>query len=521
MAWVLLALRTMANALLKNDSGHLGLRIFFLLSIFLTVATPYSAKGALTCASLFSEIGNSKRTGFGDLFERVSPSIQNSRLKLVSQEAWPVEIYEPMDKVGISSNNRGTYRVFTKQVFESGDLQIEVLDSAVASGRPVSFFDELRKIDYREFHFIKIPESAHFPDVKAELDAGADPEYFYNRWGPAFPTEWGRKAEANAIHDGKQKQKKSVDEILNFVFPLYKERRHWTDDFIKSLTKKAYESMDNTRYIIVRKKSTDPSKISPIIATIGVTRVTYGRVRFFNKVTRSWEEYTGAFGNRYIDDNYTGSSGRRYGFSTPDLWLSKPDLLPMEKVFGNEAFLPRPVAKDSLDKETSIASANHFFKNAFSGFSYVDKKAEQGRLRGWVWPSGIEPDLERPIEFSSGQIFEPTKFAVAKDDEMRNSAKQEVLAQLFSAVFPNNNYAANNGASQYLYTYNDHDGTIMYKRMGFKDLTSVQPKVVDGTKWFALGLSPQDLTNQLLNKSQLTEAQAVEIMKRLESSARP
>jgi hypothetical protein len=437
-------------------------------------------------------------------------------MQLVSEETWPIQTLKPLDKNGIYSHNEGTYRVFTKKVFHSGDLQIEILDSNIERGRPAHFFEELRKINHQNFEFPNALPTAHIPDLKAALDAGEDPAYLYNRWGLVFPLEWGRKAEANMVEAGLMKQKLAVEEVLDFVFPLYRERRHWTDEFIESLTEKAFESMNDTRYVVIRKKPNGSNKNSPIIATIGLTKKTYGRVKFFNSITQMWEERTGSFGGTFDENNYS-ETHLGGDIPLPDMWTKSVELLPMEKVFGETAFLPRPATLQTFQIPSEL-SVNALLKNALAarGFGLAKRAANSRFAR--QWPEGIEADLTKPVEFYSGQIFEPTKFAVAKGEELRSYAKKEILMQIFAAVFPESQNSTDSLKRQFLYTYNDHDGTIMYRRLGFNGLPAVKPKFVDGTEWYALGLSPEDMANQLLHKSQLSDEQAAEIIDRLENS---
>jgi hypothetical protein len=122
--------------------------------------------------------------------------------------------------------------------------------------------------------------------------------------------------------------------------------------------------------------------------------------------------------------------------------------------------------------------------------------------------NGIDPDFTQPITFSTGQIIEPVKFGVAKEEDLRGVAYVEILKEMFAAVFPTDLNPKFTKDGQILMTYNDHDGTVMYRRMGFSVPGEVPKKIVDGIEWTPLLMTPEKLTSEIISKKGLTEEDA-------------
>ncbi|MDZ4663225.1 MAG: hypothetical protein SGJ18_16565 [Pseudomonadota bacterium] len=437
--------------------SEIHFRIGFL-SKLLTVSLLFSSNAIarFDCQKLFSE----QVPNFNVAFDQVTSIWNDSHLTLVSREVHPTVDYQ-----SIGPLHQGNYRVFTHQIFSAELFNVEVLDSTNILDHPIT-------------------------DNKFS----------------------SQKYSKKAIKNGRHRQAQLLNEILDFVLPLYKERRGWSEEFITHLRRKAHESIDHTRYIVVRDKSGN------IVATLGLSRATYGKVKFHNKITQKVEELTGPFGRRFSDDNYQGLYDNTYGvgYALPGLWGKPIPLLPMETLFSEKAFLPRPSTREDLepDLQQQFGAANTILKQR-ELFLRTDYRGTEKFI--WKWPKGAEPDLDKLIEFSVGQIFEPTKFAIAKDKELRQFAHKEILLQLFAMIFSGRGSPIDEMQNQYLYTYNDEAGIALYRRFGFEKLDNVKSQIVDGTRWFVLGLSPRRLSNFLLNHKNISEDEARNILESLQA----
>jgi hypothetical protein len=291
-----------------------------------------------------------------------------------------------------------------------------------------------------------------------------------------------------AVQHGRAKQTAIIDEVLNFIFPLYAERRGWTQEFIADLRAKAHASADSTKYIVVRDKNTNE-----ILATMGLSRAPFGKALFRDEASQQWREVSGAFGETIAQDGL--------GPNAPKLNLldSAVPILPMEKYFG-KALLPRPAVFDFVTR-----AMKDKFGNWTRWFSADNSKK-----------SKFVPAAADPFFSGSGIIYEPTKFGVAKNSESRKIAHAQVIRELFSAVFDlryENQFLLN---GQQLYTYNDKSGIRLYQSMGFK-LMSEKPITKDGTDWYLLKLSPKDLIEQMKSDRFGSEAETQLLVEKIQS----
>jgi hypothetical protein len=286
---------------------------------------------------------------------------------------------------------------------------------------------------------------------------------------------------------GRELQTKLINEILDFILPLYAERRGWSQEFIADLRTKALASADSTKYILVRDKQT-----GEILATMGLTRAPYGKAILRNGKTMEWQEAEGPFGETIAQD----ALGPR--LPTLDLLGTKIPTLPMEKYLGK--LLPRPAVIDFVTRAVG---------SRLTG------------LASWLQPKNsnhvkIQPSVYDPLFLSSGTIFEPTKFAVAKNFAAKKIARTQVIRELFSSVFDlryQNEFIMN---GQELYTYNDRNGVRLYQALGF-ELMSDRPINKDGTDWYLLKLSPHNLMNTMKSDQFMSDDQTKDLVEMIEN----
>lgn len=286
----------------------------------------------------------------------------------------------------------------------------------------------------------------------------------YGRKGKFVPERELEHAENDALKEGRSKQKDYLDEIMAFIFPLYAKRRGWSEEFIEQLYKKTFETADNTKYIVVREKLPDgtPGKI---IGAIGITKADYGKVKFFD-TNLGWVEVTGRSGSSAMEDNHV-ISGRQY---SPMLWGGSVGALPGEKYLDIQ--LPRPAISEHVERPVSG------FLPVGANYSY---------------------DPAKGASFSTGRIYEPVRFGLAKSKTLRGVTYSEILLELFSTVFASDRSPEFNLNGQRLYTYNDDSGMSLYRPMGFKPIPGVPKINKDGSDWTALELSPATIMEKILD----------------------
>lgn len=285
------------------------------------------------------------------------------------------------------------------------------------------------------------------------------------------------------IHDnGRETASELLDEILDFVLPLYIERRGWPKAFTQELRKKAHETITSTKYIIVR-----DSQSQRIVGCIGLSRAPYGKAVFRNESDWNWIETTGAFGST-VDQDFSHSKipeTRRLDSPVP--------LLPMESYLGISP-LPRPMTVELFTRG---------YRQQVESFGMVD-----GGMH-------IVPSAFDPFYAGSGIIFEPTKFAIARDLNTRGLTHTLVIKELFSAVFDLRYSKDALLQGQMLYTYNDEDGVRLYRTMGFEAMPATVKK--DGVDWTLLRLTPQRLLEVFEKHAQQVARYSKEIAESFEA----
>lgn len=286
---------------------------------------------------------------------------------------------------------------------------------------------------------------------------------------------WAFKLQKEMVSTSSAKQIKHLQEILAFICPQYAKRRGWSQEFVDKLYQESLESLFNTRYAVVRKK-TARGKPGSIVATIGLTKAPYGKVVYFNKITQQWEERIGPFGQSYLSAKYSVDRWDQMErlYQHPNWWQWPAPILSFEKNLPFDNRLPRPAVLES------VLTSKDFPKDAFTDY-FV----------------GMQVDTSKPIYFNHGQILEPTKFAVAKDFENHGIAYANLLTQLFSAVFTSDADPEFNLYGQAFYTYNDRSGIPLYKSMGFETMASQPPQIIGGTSFWSLQLSPLKMLQAL------------------------
>ncbi len=374
--------------------------------------------------------------GFDHENLQTSPRIYNSVWKQEGAGPAPVAFERfPIQFVSHSNN----YRYVTRSTYESNDLFTEVIDTRI----------------------------------------GRDSQDLARRSNVLYPSL--EKKENYQISDGRLKQKQYLDEIMSFIFPLYAKRRGWTEEFIRKLYKKTFETADNTKYIVVREKTSD-GKPGKILAAMGLTRAPYGKIKFFNKTTNKWEEDTGPFGS--VHDYF--QEGKVNLADDPSKWQDPVYILAMEQYLG--VHLPRP-----------------------SHIEYIQRPTQDKNL----FPRSPIADYSKPIFGYTGQIYEPVRFGVAKKGDLRGQAYSAVIIEIFKAIFSSERSDFFNLNGQYLYTYNDPAGVSIYKAMGFKPVSSFGPVTIDNENWTVLGLSPTDVIAKAKDPAFLASKASEEFAKQL------
>ncbi len=404
-----------------------------------------------------NESGASEFDFFFSSAKQTGPNFRLSRANLTGQEN-QTERYRIVRRVPVSaaSGRLETFRYFTTWEHTTDNLVVQIHDTEMGTDAPSEFPMFLRRsgLDWRAVW------EKHYQSLG--LPSGHGFRHQFDSMMGALEASW--KSETELLNVGRQEQVKMLDEVFEFIAPLYEIRRKWSKEFIQGLYKKALASLDVTRYIIVRRKTADGS-IGPIVAVLGLNRAPYGKLIQFNEATNEW-------GNHYLPG--MSAFANSFGYTLPafhdqpffDEFGSAREIprLGMEDYFGKNFWLPRP----------SILE--------------VAVRPSGAQLPGL----GENRTTSHGLYFQTGQIYEPVKFGIAKDKDLRGLAYSEIILELFRSVFSDQRDPEFNSKAQFLYTYNDHSGAL-YKAVGFKDLNSGPTQSQDGLDWTLLGLSPESL----------------------------
>jgi hypothetical protein len=286
--------------------------------------------------------------------------------------------------------------------------------------------------------------------------------------------------------EGKRRQQSFIQEVLDFIIPLYKDRRHWSEEKLEALKKHSFETMDMTRYIRVKNEKGD------VVSMIGLTTASYGKVHFFDDNKKSYVEMIGPFGSAYMAEK-TGTTLDPSQIPPPFFWNQSVDVLPVE----TEGFqpLPRPSVPDDNIGLTSMDMRNRLmFDTTISDLGY-------------------KMDLDKPFYFSTGRIIEPVKFGVAKNLADFGVSNVEVLAQLLMSIFPNEFSDRFNTDGQMVITYNPIEGARMYGLLGFEKYGP--PILIDGKEWYSLVATPKSLLKGINRVRNMRSQEAEEILNTL------
>jgi hypothetical protein len=393
--------------------------------------------------------------------------------KAIAVEAYLIESEDWIDQKDFALAY-SQHRILKKARFESEHVFVDIVDTEIRWGLPPQVVSKAKALGL---------------DVDALL--GQNEANLFNHKDPKA-ADLLKSAQLSALQEGRVQHLSALKEILDFTFPLYRDRRGWNENFIKDLNEKAAQTLNSTRYIIVRKKLAN-GKEGPIIANMGLTRAPYGAIEFFNKATGRRERHFGPFGSAYELSFISEVDAGLRGYAPAKLWGQPVPAVPTEAIFGTGT-LPRPLVADwpfLVDSTMASRMVEDFAKRHIP-----------------LSRNGIDPDFTQPVTFSTGQIIEPVKFGVAKEEDLRGVAYVEVLKEMFAAIFPTDLNPKFTKDGQILMTYNDHDGTVMYRRMGFSVPDEVPQKIVDGIEWTPLLMTPQKLITEIISKKGLTEEEA-------------
>lgn len=287
---------------------------------------------------------------------------------------------------------------------------------------------------------------------------------------------------------GNKEKKAFLKEILDFIIPLYRERRGWNEDKIQDFIANAYKTLDSTRYIVIRDRK------GKIRAALGLTLVEYGKVRFFDLNSNSIVELVGIYGTAQNTRHYP-ERRLQDRMPIPVNWHSPVELLPAE----TEGFqIPHLGVLDHLD---------------------LSQKEINRRLQPFLRTlelTGWRVDTTKPIQFFSGRKGEPVKFGVDKNLEDYGLSNVDVLTQMLNSVFPtelNRDFQLN---GQFLATYNTPEGVRMYRRLGFQKVENSKQIEKDGTTWILLLASPQSVVEAISQIKYMKSDEAEEILRVLQ-----
>jgi hypothetical protein len=284
------------------------------------------------------------------------------------------------------------------------------------------------------------------------------------------------------LKEGQKKQRAHIQEILDFIIPLYRERRGWDEKKVQDFSENAFKTANSTQYIVIRDRK------GKIRAVLGLTSVEYGKVRFYDKKSNSIVELTGSYGSALLVRQGKNLIDKDR-IPVPEIWRSQVEMLPVETE-GFQIPYPGVLERTQLSPEETELRLKH---DTF--------------LKGL----GYDADWTKPVEFYTGRKSEAVKFGVDKNLENFGLSNVEVLTQMLSAVFPSEMSKEFNKKGQILVTYNTADGVRMYGRLGFKRIPGAEPIVLGGQNWYALYASPESVLEaiQKIQYEKSDEAQKI------------
>jgi hypothetical protein len=202
--------------------------------------------------------------------------------------------------------------------------------------------------------------------------------------------------------------------------------------------------------------------------------VNYGAVKYFDKVKRGWRISMGPMSA--LEDGMSimnPQGGSSFDFTK---WSAPIEILGIE----DEKLLPRPLINVAHLKPIKL-----------------DFRLEKQMLE--LLPPGIYPDLSKGAIFYEGRIGEPTKFKVAKKDELRGVAYEDIISNL-TDIFPITRSTFFHLWGQAFYTYNPEDiGVALYRNLGYPLSPGLPPIPVGNEMWPMQENYPGNLHNN--NKS--------------------
>lgn len=227
--------------------------------------------------------------------------------------------------------------------------------------------------------------------------------------GTALQTAKGLSAERELLYqEGARRQDQCIKDVLDFAVPLFRERHpDWTESDIEKFKQQAYKTRDSTKYFVKRDSAGN------IIATMGLSFVDYGKVKFFDLNRKNWIEMVGPFGSSFMLSQH-GIRQRARQLPIPSYWNRPVDIVPAEMDFEFD----RP----GLPDDSSGLSQEQIYQR-------LAMDAELSR-------QGYHVDLRRGIFFYSGRLINPTKFAVAKNLGDHGLSNFEVLSEMTAWLWP-------------------------------------------------------------------------------------
>ena len=311
---------------------------------------------------------------------------------------------------------------------------------------------------------------------------------------------------------GKERQISNLQTVLTKVYTDYVRRRKWTKDFIIDLYHHALATLNNTPYVTVWEKIA-LGKPPKLIGTLGINRVNYGKVRFYNQVTQNWTEVTGSTGGGLQTDfpEFYSASGPERKIEN---WSAAVPLLGMEQMKDQPLILDRPMVLERM----MLPLGDEPSKRRAHGLSLnlnLDFGRETNTLPIERGPD-LVPDLSKGVFFYSGQVSEPTKLWLDHDNKkspLRSIAEQRVFSFIADAAFPSARSPDFNLNGSRFYSFNPtKEWPILYGTRGCERVKAIAPILIDQKPWDVIQISYSGLNEIQLKENEELSKRFLEIL---------
>ena len=278
------------------------------------------------------------------------------------------------------------------------------------------------------------------------------------------------------IETGRRTRRDWLNQIVSILYPEYANRRKWTKEFIEKDYAEVLASADRTRYVVVQ--TDDGGKAGETLAVMGLNRAPYEGYTSFYPDQQRWQYAVFSAGVHFMQD-FTGPAYHEKGVGAKRSIHDVP-VLKMENYLG--IHLKRPAACDEIIWNTRVVMNGHM-------------------------------EISLPSFRGDGIIYEPVKFYLAPDSELRKQAATELVSAIASVILPSYRDPMFSLNGQRLYTFNPlREGKLLYSGRGWDVDSNYQSVTKDGVEWHVFAESPEDYLmkfHKLSAADQETEAGAV------------